>query len=182
MTLYYPQQQDYCPVCRSARPLTGEVYCSKGCRVSAYNYRKRLANELKFLTELGFVSHFTNGVLLEINLPVSIASFYPEHIHMIMFPAVDRLLDSINAQDLWMVLDEYLGPMVADFTRWLFMRGQYHDRLAVDLFLQFVRSVVEQRSFRCPTCHQTFIDSEGGRSQTGSSQCVDCAISQGQPF
>ncbi len=166
---------DLCPVCGQTYPLPGEVYCSKVCRVAAYNYRKRLSNVAAFLIELGFAVRYTNGVQLEITLPSWLRTFYPGRCFQMLWPEPNCKIESLNADDLWSALVDQLGELVADFMKWMCIRGQYHEGLLLDLSQMFVRSVSDTSSFYCEHCGGKFIKSSAAR-EPQDRMCVDCVL------
>src|SRR5574337_1173474 len=118
---------DRCVVCDLAPALKGSPYCSRSCRRIAYNFRKRLMNELAFLKRIGFTYYYKNGVQLHLVMPLECSFAYPPSLNKIIFPEPGEKIVTLNASHFWTEFERVMGPLVGPFIRWVFERGDYPD-------------------------------------------------------
>lgn len=179
---------DPCPVCLIHYPEPGNIYCSKACRVIAYNFRKRIYLEAAFLKKLGFETSFCSGVQLLTKIPQSIQYAYPAECHFFYWPTAEHDLKTVNADTYWRELTAHLGGVVGPFTLWLFERGYYHGPDLLAVFEAMVKTTFHDQGciFKCANCNREFIRSDVSFlaewwSKNRMCYCADC-VTNSPPF
>src|SRR5260221_2491580 len=153
---------DPCPVCAVVYSDSHSIYCSKSCRMVAYNFRKRLSATKVFLEGLGFLMGYYYGVQLSTGLPGYMRHAYPVSLRSFDYPYPSMAIETVNAGQYWCHLIFEFGPAVAGFMRWLFETQFFATDEQREMLQLMIKPVLAEPSeyFACDQCEKKFIYSD----------------------